>query len=273
MRITCPKCGAIYEIDADLVPASGRDVQCSACSHVWSESPPRAADAAEAAGAEAAGAETPPDTPDESDEAPRETAGGDGPARSRPDEDTLRILREEAAREVAKRRGGGGDYTAEAAPEPEPSPREDARGVAPLTRPDREEEPRAAPADRLSAPVRGTPAPAGEGARRRSEQSGDLLPDVDEINSTLAGPARRAPDREGDGGTAPAAGGFLSGFVWVLAIAIVVAAAYVAAPWIAERLPALEGPLAGLVGAVNAARDWLGTRLDLLSEAISALGA
>ncbi len=272
MRITCPKCGAIYEIDADLVPASGRDVQCSACSHVWSESPPREAEAAGAAGAE-----TPPDTPDESDEAPRETGGGDGPARPRPDEDTLRILREEAAREVAKRRGGGGD-TAEAAPatapEPEPSPREDAegaRGVAPLTRPDREEEPRAAPADRLSAPVRGTP--AGEGARRRSEQSGDLLPDVDEINSTLAGPARRAPDREGDGGTAPAAGGFLSGFVWVLAIAIVVAAAYVAAPWIAERLPALEGPLAGLVGAVNAARDWLGTRLDLLSEAISALGA
>ncbi len=35
MRLSCPNCNAQYEIDASLVPQDGRDVQCSACDHVW----------------------------------------------------------------------------------------------------------------------------------------------------------------------------------------------------------------------------------------------
>ncbi len=37
MRLICPSCGAQYEVDADLIPETGRDVQCSACGHVWFE--------------------------------------------------------------------------------------------------------------------------------------------------------------------------------------------------------------------------------------------
>lgn len=39
MRLICPSCGAQYEVDADLIPEAGRDVQCSACGHVWFEGP------------------------------------------------------------------------------------------------------------------------------------------------------------------------------------------------------------------------------------------
>lgn len=35
MRLTCPRCGAQYEIAAAAIPAAGREVECSACSHVW----------------------------------------------------------------------------------------------------------------------------------------------------------------------------------------------------------------------------------------------
>lgn len=35
MRLICPNCDAQYEIDGTLVPALGRDVECSACGQVW----------------------------------------------------------------------------------------------------------------------------------------------------------------------------------------------------------------------------------------------
>lgn len=38
MRITCPNCGAQYEVDDALIPASGRDVQCSSCGKGWFQS-------------------------------------------------------------------------------------------------------------------------------------------------------------------------------------------------------------------------------------------
>lgn len=42
MRLTCPNCLAQYEIDGDLLPPDGREVQCSACDSIWFQSaPPR----------------------------------------------------------------------------------------------------------------------------------------------------------------------------------------------------------------------------------------
>lgn len=35
MRLVCPNCDAEYEVDADAIPLSGRDVQCSNCGHAW----------------------------------------------------------------------------------------------------------------------------------------------------------------------------------------------------------------------------------------------
>lgn len=35
MRLICPNCGAQYEVPVEVIPQSGRDVQCSSCGHTW----------------------------------------------------------------------------------------------------------------------------------------------------------------------------------------------------------------------------------------------
>ncbi|HEY9039527.1 MAG TPA: zinc-ribbon domain-containing protein [Roseovarius sp.] len=35
MRLTCPNCGAQYEVPDDVIPQAGRDVQCSNCGDTW----------------------------------------------------------------------------------------------------------------------------------------------------------------------------------------------------------------------------------------------
>ena len=35
MRLTCPNCGAEYDVPDEVIPASGRDVQCSNCGDTW----------------------------------------------------------------------------------------------------------------------------------------------------------------------------------------------------------------------------------------------
>ncbi|MDO5612384.1 MAG: zinc-ribbon domain-containing protein [Paracoccus sp. (in: a-proteobacteria)] len=50
LRLICPGCGAEYQLDEGLIPASGREVECSACGRIWrqpasgaAEPPPPAA--------------------------------------------------------------------------------------------------------------------------------------------------------------------------------------------------------------------------------------
>ena len=35
LYITCPKCEKIFEVDKDLIPGLGRDVECSSCHNIW----------------------------------------------------------------------------------------------------------------------------------------------------------------------------------------------------------------------------------------------
>ena len=96
MRLICPRCGAQYEIDEAAIPAAGRDVECSACDHVWR---------ATRAGAEAAALQT---------QTAPVAAGHDAalatfdpvarpPLSRKLDDSVLEILREEAARELNAR--------------------------------------------------------------------------------------------------------------------------------------------------------------------------
>lgn len=95
MRLICPRCGAQYEIDEAAIPVTGRDVECSACDHVWR---------ATRAGAHAAAQiETAPVAADH-DAAPASFDPGARPPLSRKlDDSVLEILREEAARELDAR--------------------------------------------------------------------------------------------------------------------------------------------------------------------------
>ena len=40
MRLICPNCSAQYEVPADVIPAKGRDVQCSNCQETWFQTHP-----------------------------------------------------------------------------------------------------------------------------------------------------------------------------------------------------------------------------------------
>lgn len=87
MRLTCPNCGARYEIDDALIPAKGRDVQCSNCSTNWFQSGAVAVDPLSAA----------PPGPEPSSTAP------EAPRREL-DPSLRALLREEAEREERLRR-------------------------------------------------------------------------------------------------------------------------------------------------------------------------
>lgn len=89
MRLTCPRCGAQYEIAPAAIPAAGREVECSACGHVWHQ----------------AGA---PEQAAPHDPAPYDPAAR--PALNRPlNESILSILREETARELHAREGAAAE--------------------------------------------------------------------------------------------------------------------------------------------------------------------
>lgn len=101
----------------------------------------------------------------------------------------------------------------------------------------------------------------------------DLLPDIEEINSTLrASSENRGGDEavmaSGEANTATPNTAFRSGFSLMLLIAVVLIAAYVAAPKIIEQFPAAEGAMNGYVVGIDAARVWLDTAMR---NAIAAL--
>lgn len=271
MRIGCPNCDALYEVDDNAIPPGGRDVQCSNCGHGWFQRHPEA-EAEAAAEAEVFGSPLPapppiapppidpppapePSPPAEAEPEPlaasepaAEAPSGEteavaaptAPPRRALDESLLAVLREEAAREIEARR------------------RDEARLLE--TQPDlglpeagpRRAEPAAEPA---GTPGAGTMPPGtGERSQRR-----DLLPDIEEINSTL----RPGAEERGEAAAAEAAeqqarkSGFRSGFVTIVAVFAVLVLLYVLAPRLASAVPALTGALDAYVGAVDGLRIWL----------------
>ena len=294
MRITCPNCGAQYEVDDALIPEAGRDVQCSNCGKGWfqtrpeAEAAPVAADAIEA---EAAGQDTPdahdaedrpaeeapleardttvahapadaepgmaepaaelaeedvpqdadPDEDDDSDEEPPALPPVAVPRK--PDEAVLSVLREEAQREIAQRRQDAG-------------PLESQPDLGLATPPER----------RITPPSAEIVAGAAVAASARR----DLLPDIDEINSTLRPDVLRgAGDDDEITGIEGRRRGFRLGFGLMLTLAGLLIALYVGADWLVATVPALEPLVIAYVDAANALRDWMD---GLLARGVTAMG-
>ncbi len=82
----------------------------------------------------------------------------------------------------------------------------------------------------------------------------DLLPDVEEINSTLRPSEIPVADFIQPGPPQRETRGFRSGFLMVMTIAIIGTAIYTAAPRLSVMVPALAGPLDAFVGAVDSLR-------------------
>lgn len=256
MRLICPNCDAEYEVDDSAIPDSGRDVQCSNCGHAWFQLSPEveAALADEDAlfgGLPEDEEDTPAPLPDAAAEARRKAL----------DEDVLAVLREEAEREAAARRAETPppietqvEMEMPAPPPPAPPPVDEAaRRVARLKG--------------IDPDARPVPPPK-PGSRR------ELLPDIEEINSTLK-PAQRAeaddtPEAEA---VASRASGFRSGFLLVLLVAAIGVSTYMMAPRLSAQIPGAAPALDAYVAGVDAGRIWLDGILRRATEVVQGLSA
>ena len=249
MRLICPNCDAEYEVDASVIPEAGRDVQCSNCGHAWFQLPPDMTAAAEAEDELFAPL---PEDEDEDEPPPPLPAPGEEAAPARAiDESVLSVLREEAERESSARK-------AEA---PQPIETQTELGLEPPAAPD-------AAARRIAA-MKGIEPPPAEPAKPPARR--DLLPEIDEINSTLR--ATSEP-RDGEAGavaeTLGKAGrrGFRTGFLLTILAAVIAALVYVMAPKLSEQFPAAAPTLSSYVTRVGAGRLWLDRTLRNLSGQI-----
>lgn len=217
MRLTCPNCNAQYEVEDSVIPAAGRDVQCSACGHSWFQYPADVALQMRAA-----------DLDDDDDQ-----PGFENPQMPpRIDRTVLDVLREEAERELAAR-------TQRA-----PLESQGDLGLVPSR-------PRNPPA--ASDSVSPTPAPRTTSRRRNllpdiEELSTTLEPGSDPRRAVADEdmpplPPTMAEDQRG----------FRRGLSLVVLVGMALAILYLLADLIGQSVPALADPLAGYVALV----DWL----------------
>jgi predicted Zn finger-like uncharacterized protein len=266
MRLICPNCGAQYEVADDVIPTGGRDVQCSNCGHTWFEQP--GASVAAELGSEA---ETPPEPSPEP--IPEPTPEPDvapipepEPVREAPKpremaSDVTDILRQEAEYEKSAREAD--TNTIETQPDLDLShdPDEGRRRREARERLARlRGEPENANADAVSAAV-GAAMTQDANAPRR-----ELLPDIEEINSTLRpdNTANAAVNYDAD--TERPRGGFKRGFMYVVIVALVALAIYVFAPQISAAVLQVEPYLTSYAEWVDGLRILLDQKLQQLIE-------
>lgn len=262
MRIVCPNCAAEYEVDAALVPDEGRDVQCSSCGHAWFVAHPEQIAAEESEQA----LFDPPEPPAPAPALP--------PVAPRPvDQAILDVLHEEAAREAAQRQAearpvmesqpdlGLAAPTAAAMPEAPATVDAGAAALSPV-------------AERIARlkgqPVAPVAAPKPEAPPASNQKRRDLLPEIDEINSSLRPAAEKRPGAAAAvARTMPAKRGFGRGFLFGILIWVVLLAAYVLAPDLARQVPAAAPALTAFVGFVDGIRLFVA---QIGAQLIAALG-
>lgn len=253
MRLTCPNCGAQYEVPDEVIPPEGRDVQCSNCGDTWYQAHPSHPEMAKLT------AEPEPDDDDDRDAVSDHDPAVDDDAdhgSERPvtaprkvEPEVSDILREEARRE-AQLRASEAD-----ALESQPDLGLDSHTDDEAARRAREARDRMARM-RGQQPAPATP-PTDPGSRR------GLLPDIEEINSTLrssgdASPRNElGPVREQVASAPPRKSGFMRGFAVVVIIAVVLGLIYANAQRIAETVPQADPMLSAYVALVDQARVWL----------------
>jgi len=241
-----PVAGAIDAAFAETAPADGAaaDPVVAAPAPVADPAPePVAAPAAEeVASADPVTESAAADAPQPEDPAPTPAQ----PAAYAVDESVLAILREEAQRESQARRA-------------ESRPLE--------TQPDLGVDSVVAPVVAAVAPA-AIPVPA-ESVEARPTTRRDLLPDVEEINSTLR-PSERPDDDDAETADEGSAGrgSFRSGFLLVMTLAILGAALYLAAPMLRTAVPGLAGFLDAYVGFVDGMRLQLDSLMRTATAAI-----
>ena len=273
MRLVCPNCDAEYDVDDGLIPPEGRDVQCSNCTTTWFQASLEATEAEQPETAPEPQAEELEDDPDLAAIAAVTAAAGLSPRKPAVDQAAMDVIHEEVERETEARKADMGGV------ETQPD----------LGLDDTESETRAAAARDRMARRRGLDTQAETiddndealaAAPRRDEASTkrELVPDIEEINSTLSPEAAEAEAEaarlaaEGtDVGQVQKRSGFRLGFGLMLLLTVGLLILYVYAPQIAQRAPSLSATLESYVISVDNLRVWLDTAAEGLVEKIGAI--
>ena len=256
MRLICPNCDAQYEVPAEVVPAQGRDVQCSSCGQTWFHNHPdhaaRATPTSTYDGADDEEVSPPPPPP---------MAQTEQPQRQELDPAVANILRQEAEGEQEARRQRQSD------------PLESQPDLGLGDGDDLDEEARRAlEARQRMARMRGEPEPSAETEANAAAMSSrrDLLPDIEEINSTLRNDEERAvsddePVLEG-GTTRKRKRGFRRGLMSMLVLFLLLILLYIFAPRLAQMAPQLDPYLSSYVTWVDGLRLWLDGRVQSIAK-------
>ena len=291
MRLTCPNCGAQYEVPDEVIPKTGRDVQCSNCGDTWFQPPKDGVESGKgqpaASGGDAAplptntsrpAAKTPapprnevedasadvpadraPDTPERSDltEPPKEPEQPPRPERREIDPSVASVLREEAERETRARSAAQGGI--------ETQPDLGIEGDEGAARRARVARQRMALLRNLDAGPATRPEDAATddtapdiGPRSR----GRLFPDIAELSSSLGPESAPHPgattesDPHSEPGKRPRSA-FRRGFLVAILIAALALLIYVFAVQLGDIAPALSDVLADYVSWVDGLRLWL----------------
>lgn len=260
MRLICPNCGAQYEVSDDVIPRTGRDVQCSNCGNTWFQvHPDHDVDLADELEQQIPDNQTPAhDAPPEHPQADHEEQHEEAPAQRRLDPSVADILREEAEHEARAREAERASGSIESQPDlglSDPDTSEAARRA-------REARERMARMQGVSKDTLTEETETASPSRR------GLLPDIDEINSSLRSTSDRRPseaddyDRPGNmPSPRPAAtgngSGFRIGFSTAVLVAIGLLSLYAFSDQIAAQFPQASAPLAHYVETVTEARLWL----------------
>ena len=112
------------------------------------------------------------------------------------------------------------------------------------------------------------PEPVKPAARR------DLLPDVEEINSTLQPGDTAELDAQIDAlpDLTRQRGSFRNGFFLVILLLVIAAAIYVMAPQLSAQFPSLQGPMESYVAFVDGLRLWLNDMMNAATEKLNGAG-
>ena len=304
MRLTCPNCGAQYEVPDDVIPPEGRDVQCSNCGSTWFQDGPYvdelqapapteepiAAEPALESEPENVQAAAPEEDPDQDEALEAPVADSDFDA-----EDDLDPPQEDFATPPPEPESDTADAEEIPVAQPERSGRELDTSVKDILRAEAEREAalRAAEATGVETqPELGLDAATMDDTAHRAQQTRErmarlrgedpdepsedlpgsrrgLLPDIEEINSTLKGnyevpgPAEALAYDE----MAPRQrSGFLRGFTIVILLAVGAALIYQNAGTLATQVPEAAPYLQSYVDWVNETRVWLHTQVEQLAQ-------
>ena len=205
------------------------------------------------------------DADDEFDEEYEDTPAPTAlPPRRAMDDDLLAVLREEAAREVQARKAEGSALETQtelglAALSPAAHSKRHTVDRAPA-----EPTPQVEREARLSGLEEMPDANAPRATRR------DLLPDIEEINSTLRATSDRGQRRDAHDPALerPRRSSFRSGFFGVITIALIGLALYLGAPKLAQILPATAPYMARYTETVDSGRLWLDRKMLAITQSM-----